>query len=134
MYAFRVTINIILFIYIKTDSATLFFIMLCFFYLIHIIVVLCECVYACISTVDKISPGRSSNWFHFLNILFKCVYFVVCQYKIQTKPTRINSSSHHQPINVPIAEAQAFLMDYPQGERAITHHAGPVGFLSQLYS
>jgi hypothetical protein len=33
---------------------------------------------------------------------------------------------HHQPINVPTAEAQAVLMDYPQGERAITHHAGPV--------
>jgi hypothetical protein len=33
---------------------------------------------------------------------------------------------HHQPINVPTARAQAFLMDYPQGERAITHHADPV--------
>jgi hypothetical protein len=33
---------------------------------------------------------------------------------------------HHQPINVPTAGAQAFLMDYPPGERAITHHAGPV--------
>jgi hypothetical protein len=33
---------------------------------------------------------------------------------------------HHQPINVPTAGAQAILMDYPQGERAITHHAGPV--------
>jgi hypothetical protein len=33
---------------------------------------------------------------------------------------------HHQPINVSTAGAQAFLMDYPQGERAITHHAGPV--------
>jgi hypothetical protein len=27
---------------------------------------------------------------------------------------------HHQPINVPTAGAQVFLMDYPQGERAIT--------------
>jgi hypothetical protein len=35
-------------------------------------------------------------------------------------------NSHHQPFNVPTAGAQAFLMDYPQGERAITHHAGPV--------
>jgi hypothetical protein len=26
----------------------------------------------------------------------------------------------HQPFNVPTARAQAFLMDYPQGERAIT--------------
>jgi hypothetical protein len=33
---------------------------------------------------------------------------------------------HHQPINVPTAGAQAFLTDYPQGERVITHHAGPV--------
>jgi hypothetical protein len=29
-------------------------------------------------------------------------------------------------INVPTAGARAFLMDYPQKERAITHHAGPV--------
>jgi hypothetical protein len=36
------------------------------------------------------------------------------------------SHHHHQPINVPTAGAQAFLMDYSQGERAITHHAGPV--------
>jgi hypothetical protein len=28
--------------------------------------------------------------------------------------------SHHQPINVPTAEAQCFLIDYTQGERAIT--------------
>jgi hypothetical protein len=33
---------------------------------------------------------------------------------------------HHQPINVPTVGAQAFLMDYLQGERAITHRAGPV--------
>jgi hypothetical protein len=33
---------------------------------------------------------------------------------------------HNQPINVPTARTQAFLMDYPQGERAITHQAGPV--------
>jgi hypothetical protein len=38
----------------------------------------------------------------------------------------VEESFHHQPINVPTAGAQAFLMDYPQGERAITHHAGPV--------
>jgi hypothetical protein len=35
-------------------------------------------------------------------------------------------SIHHQPINVSTAGAQAFLIDYPQEERAITHHAGPV--------
>jgi hypothetical protein len=34
--------------------------------------------------------------------------------------------THHQPINVPTVGAQAFLMNYPQGERAITHHAGPM--------
>jgi hypothetical protein len=28
--------------------------------------------------------------------------------------------------DVPTAGTQAFLMDYPQGERAITHHTGPV--------
>jgi hypothetical protein len=33
---------------------------------------------------------------------------------------------YHQPINVPTAGAQTFLMDYPQEERAITHHADPV--------
>jgi hypothetical protein len=33
---------------------------------------------------------------------------------------------HHQPINVPTAGVQAFLMDYPQGERALTNQAGPV--------
>jgi hypothetical protein len=33
---------------------------------------------------------------------------------------------HYHPINVPTAVAQAFLMDYTQRERAITHHAGPV--------
>jgi hypothetical protein len=32
----------------------------------------------------------------------------------------------HQHINSPTAEAQAFLMDNPQGERTRTHHAGPV--------
>jgi hypothetical protein len=26
-------------------------------------------------------------------------------------------TTHHQPINVPTAGAQAFLMDYPQGEK-----------------
>jgi hypothetical protein len=35
-------------------------------------------------------------------------------------------SIHHQPIKGPTAGAQAFLMGFPQGERAITHHAGPV--------
>jgi hypothetical protein len=31
---------------------------------------------------------------------------------------------HHQPINVLTAGEQAFLMDYQQGECAITHHTG----------
>jgi hypothetical protein len=34
---------------------------------------------------------------------------------------------HHQRINVSTADAQAFLMDYTEEERAITHHAGLVG-------
>jgi hypothetical protein len=33
---------------------------------------------------------------------------------------------HHQPIKVRTAGAQAFLMDQPQGKRAITHNADPV--------
>jgi hypothetical protein len=33
---------------------------------------------------------------------------------------------YHQPMIVPTAGAQAFLVGYPQGERAITHHVGPV--------
>jgi hypothetical protein len=33
---------------------------------------------------------------------------------------------HYQPINVPTAGAQAFLMHYPQGGLTITHHPGPV--------
>jgi hypothetical protein len=36
---------------------------------------------------------------------------------------------HHQPINVPTAGAQAFLVEHVQGagqDRAITHHAGSV--------
>jgi hypothetical protein len=33
---------------------------------------------------------------------------------------------HNQPINVPTAGAQAFLIDHPHGERAITHHSGSV--------
>jgi hypothetical protein len=31
-----------------------------------------------------------------------------------------------QPINVPTAEAQAFLMDYTKVEQATTHHVGPL--------
>jgi hypothetical protein len=32
---------------------------------------------------------------------------------------------HHQPINVPTAGAQAFLLDYAEGERAINPPRGP---------
>jgi hypothetical protein len=52
-----------------------------------------------------------------------------CQNNIEISAIHSLSGSyhhHHQPINVPTAEAQAFLMDYPQGERAITHHEGLV--------
>jgi hypothetical protein len=33
---------------------------------------------------------------------------------------------HHQPINVPTAGEQAYLMDYTQGEGAKIYHADPV--------
>jgi hypothetical protein len=39
---------------------------------------------------------------------------------------KVSRFHYHHPINVPTAEAQACLMDYPYGERAITHHVGPV--------
>jgi hypothetical protein len=39
---------------------------------------------------------------------------------------------HHQPINVSTARAQAFLIDYLQGELAITHHVGLIGELLWL--
>jgi hypothetical protein len=38
----------------------------------------------------------------------------------------MDSIHHYQPINVPTAGAQTILMDHPQGEQAITHHASPV--------
>jgi hypothetical protein len=36
------------------------------------------------------------------------------------------NNHHHQPIKDPTAGAQAFLMDYTQGEWAVTHHTGLV--------
>jgi hypothetical protein len=33
---------------------------------------------------------------------------------------------HHQLINVPSAGAQAYLVDYSQGERVIVHHTDPL--------
>jgi hypothetical protein len=58
----------------------------------------------------------------------------VRQELIKTKKMRIYAENtlniyyphHYQPIYVPTAGAQAFLMDYTLGERAIIHHAGPV--------
>jgi hypothetical protein len=51
-----------------------------------------------------------------------------------SKPSQLHSvlslvklhHHHHQPINVPTAGAQAFLMDYPQGEQAMSHHVDPM--------
>jgi hypothetical protein len=43
---------------------------------------------------------------------------------IREKPKNVHHHHHHhrhQPINAPIAGAQPFLIDYPQGERTITH-------------
>jgi hypothetical protein len=44
---------------------------------------------------------------------------------IVQRSTVVPSDFHH-PVNVPTAGAQAFLMDYKQGKRAISHYAGPV--------
>jgi hypothetical protein len=50
---------------------------------------------------------------------FSCLY--------PTKWDRYDKFFYHdQLINVATAGAQAFLMDYLQGERAIILHAGPV--------
>jgi hypothetical protein len=51
---------------------------------------------------------------------------VATQLNVATERATMLVLHHHQPINVPTAGEQAFLMDYPQGERDITHHAGPV--------
>jgi hypothetical protein len=45
---------------------------------------------------------------------------------LQKKYISMYHHHHHQPINVSTAGAQAFLMYYPQEERATTDHAGPV--------
>jgi hypothetical protein len=45
---------------------------------------------------------------------------------VSTHQKITNTNHHHQPINVPTAGAQDFLMGYPQRERDIAHHAGPV--------
>jgi hypothetical protein len=45
-------------------------------------------------------------------------------FKKGCKDMHITSSS--SAINVPTTGAQAFIMDYTQGERAISHHACPV--------
>jgi hypothetical protein len=46
---------------------------------------------------------------------------------IADKSKSLSGFHHHpQPFNAPTAGAQAILLDYPQGERAITHHADPV--------
>jgi hypothetical protein len=57
-------------------------------------------------------------------------YQIIVKLSIDCHKTKLQSISwfqyRHQPINVLTAEAQAFLMDYTQGERTITHHARPV--------
>jgi hypothetical protein len=39
---------------------------------------------------------------------------------------------HYQPINAHTAEAKAFFMYYSQGERDITHHAGPMRISEEI--
>jgi hypothetical protein len=46
--------------------------------------------------------------------------------KIYSLQTSLAESCFGLHTYITCAGAQAFLMDYPQGERAITHHAGPV--------
>jgi hypothetical protein len=51
-------------------------------------------------------------------------YLGLCHVSIAVR--RLFIHHHHKLINVPTAGAQAFLMDYLQGERVIAHHADPV--------
>jgi hypothetical protein len=50
-------------------------------------------------------------------------------YKVTKGLTALTTEMDCSPLcgcDLPTAVAQAFLIDYPEGERAITHHAGPV--------
>jgi hypothetical protein len=55
-----------------------------------------------------------------------CVTFIAIWISI-VKGLRVivnpDNHHHHQLINAPSARAQALLMDYTQGKRAITHHS-----------
>jgi hypothetical protein len=53
-------------------------------------------------------------------------YFKLVKYQTHLKNIFWNRLHRHQPINVPTAGAQAFLIDYTQGEQVVNHHAGPV--------
>jgi hypothetical protein len=68
---------------------------------------------------------------HLLTGLCKHYYYQSCLANINL--TQFNGlcslkhgESHHQSINVPTAWARAFLLDYLQGEQAVTYHADPV--------
>jgi hypothetical protein len=69
----------------------------------------------------------------------KYFYFVISHAEVESNSLNVFGSTHyyllkhihhpHQPINVPTAGAQAFLMDYPQGKRAITTTRTQCGLL-----
>jgi hypothetical protein len=46
----------------------------------------------------------------------------------ETSQMSLRDSHHYQPINVPTAGTQAFLMDYTLTERDMTHHAPSAGW------
>jgi hypothetical protein len=61
------------------------------------------------------------------NGMMFCMYFLGAVIMFYSVPTNTHhKKNHHQHINVSTAGAQAYLMDYPQEERAVTYHAGPV--------
>jgi hypothetical protein len=74
--------------------------------------------------------GGNSNHRHIL-VVFSCpIYWYSFSFRRYPRESGVDSIGivhhHHQRINAPTAGAQAFLKDYPQGQRAITYHAGPV--------
>jgi hypothetical protein len=62
-------------------------------------------------------------------LMMMMMMMIVRRHIISSFETHLSYSihHHHQPIHVPTAGAQAFLMDHCEGERALTHHVGPVG-------
>jgi hypothetical protein len=72
----------------------------------------------------------SINFIKFIKINYHLLYLYVaiCFFSLSTFYFYYCIIIIINLINIPIptAGAQAFLIDYPQGERAIAHHAGPM--------